>query len=157
MLNPRVDYLMCAESPGYFVAQHMWIYNATDSEWVRFGLWPAQVETLAAMRESSKLVVLKARQLGLSWLSLAYALWVLTFRPPATVLLFSLKEDEAVELLNRMREMYLRLQHLQAGRGEDVWLSTGSRALAFSTKGVGHAGTLAIVDGRTSCRTSMPF
>ena len=102
---------------------------------------------------SSKLVVLKARQLGLSWLSLAYALWLLTFHAPATVLLFSLKEDEAVELLNRLKGMYWRLPpHLRArsvvrDAAKTFELSTGSRALAFSTHGGrSYTGTLAIVD-----------
>jgi len=153
MNRPRVDFLMCAASPAYFVASHVWIYNATDSAWMRFALWPAQVETLGVMGDSSKLVVLKARQLGLSWLSLAYALWLLIFRAPATVLLFSQKEDEAVELLNRLRGMYIRLPtHLRArtlprDAAKTFELSTGSRALAFSTNGGrSYTGTLAIVD-----------
>ncbi|MBK8046576.1 MAG: hypothetical protein IPK16_05270 [Anaerolineales bacterium] len=33
--------------------------------------------------------------MGISWLSLAYALWLMLFRLPATVLLFSLWEAEA--------------------------------------------------------------
>ena len=86
----------------------------------------------------SKLVVLKARQLGISWLSLAYALWLMLFRAPSTVLLFSLREAEAKELLWRLRGMYDRLPPwMQAERvmlaNETRWvLSNGSRALAFS-------------------------
>jgi hypothetical protein len=99
------------------------------------------------------LVVLKARQLGISWLCLAYALWLLIYQAPATVLLFSLREAEAVDLLERLRGMYARLPRwMQARRvtrqGETVWvLSNGSRALAFSTKGGrSYTGMLALVD-----------
>ena len=98
-------------------------------------------------------MILKARQLGLSWLALAYALWKLVFGAPATVLLFSLREDEAVELLGRLKGMYRRLQQWQQARSvvqdsRTVFeLSTGSRALAFSTRGGrSYTGTLAIVD-----------
>lgn len=76
----------------------MFIYDATT-----------QNQTLQTMAHSRKLVVLKARQLGISWLSLAYALWLMLFRLPATVLLFSLWEAEAKELLWRLHGMYDRL------------------------------------------------
>jgi hypothetical protein len=139
--------------PGLFVRECVSIYDATGQEWVKFALWPAQEETLEAMATSSKLVVLKARQLGISWLALSYALWLMLFRGPATILLFSLREEEAKELLWRLRGMYARLgPHVQAKgvthSNETRWvLSNGSRALAFSTRsGRSYTGTLALVD-----------
>ena len=129
------------------------IYDATGQDWVKFELWPAQAETLAAMAGSRKLVILKARQLGISWLCLSYALWLMLFQAPATILLFSLREEEAKELLWRLRGMYERLPgHLRARAvthsNETRWiLSNGSRALAFSTRsGRSYTGTLALVD-----------
>jgi hypothetical protein len=105
------------------------------------------------MANERLLVILKARQLGLSWLCLAYALWLLIYHAPATILLFSLREAEAVELLQRLRGMYMRLPSwMQARRvlrqNETAWeLSNGSRVLAFSTKGGrSYTGTLALVD-----------
>ena len=139
--------------PAAFVRECVYIYDATGQDWVRFELWPAQVETLGAMASSRKLVVLKARQLGISWLSLSYALWLMVFQAPATILLFSLREEESKELLWRLRGMYERLpQYLRARAvthsNETRWiLSNGSRALAFSTKsGRSYTGTLALVD-----------
>lgn len=158
----RREWLKCAESPSYFAMQYLSIYSVHGSgsdgrpgapDWIPFHLWPAQVQALHRMHRSSRLVILKARQLGLSWLALAYALWKLVFGAPATVLLFSLREDEAVELLGRLKGMYVRLQAWQQARCvvQDrrtlFELSTGSRALAFSTRaGRSYTGTLAIVD-----------
>ena len=89
----------------------------------------------------------------MSWLCLAYALWILLFQSPSTVLLFSLREIEAVELLVRLKGMYARLPNWmhakQIVRMNDkvLELSTGSRALAFSTKGGrSYTGSLALVD-----------
>jgi len=154
-----VEWLKCAASPAYFTTRYVWIYRASSSgaddlpAWAPFDLWPAQVRTLRRMAHASRLVVLKARQLGLSWLALAYALWLMTFRAPATVLLFSLKEAEAVELLGRLKGMYVRLPHWLRARitvqdsGTRFELTTGSRALAFSTKGGrSYTGSLALVD-----------
>jgi hypothetical protein len=80
-------------------------------------------------------------------------LWLLIYQAPSTVLLFSLREAEAVELLNRLKEMHRRLPlWMQARKVErendtDFVLSNGSRALAFSTKGGrSYTGTLALVD-----------
>jgi hypothetical protein len=158
----RREWLKCAESPAYFVMQYLYVYSPHGTgqgdgpgtpEWVPFHLWPAQVQALCRMHRCTRLVILKARQLGLSWLALAYALWKLVFGAPATVLLFSLREDEAVELLGRLKGMYRRLQQWQQAcdvvqDSRTVFeLSTGSRALAFSTRGGrSYTGTLAIVD-----------
>ena len=138
---------------GAFVRDCVYIYDATGQDWVRFDLWPAQAETLATMVASRKLVILKARQLGISWLSLSYALWLMLFQAPATILLFSLREEESKELLWRLRGMYERLPEYLRARAvthsnETRWiLSNGSRALAFSTRsGRSYTGTLALVD-----------
>ena len=149
----RIEWLKCELSVSYFTENYVQIYNATDQRWLPFELWPAQVATLGQMREERMLVMLKARQLGMSWLSLAYALWLLIFFAPATVLLFSLREAEAVELLGRLKEMYKLLPPWMQSRAlirendTTFLLSNGSRALAFSTKGGrSYTGTLALVD-----------
>ncbi len=147
------QWLRYSRDVAAFVRECVCIYDATAQAWVPFTLWPAQAETLAGMAGAKKLVILKARQLGISWLCLAYALWLLLFQAPATVLLFSLREEESKELLWRLRGMYARLPpHLQAQAvtlsNETRWvLSNGSRALAFSTRaGRSYTGTLALVD-----------
>jgi hypothetical protein len=53
------------------------------------------LEQIAAYRLA---VILKARQLGMSWLTVGFGLWEMIFRPAATVLLFSRRDDEAVSL-----------------------------------------------------------
>jgi hypothetical protein len=156
MLTPlqiQMEWLKCYTDVRYFAMRYGWLYNATEQAWLPFRLWPAQATTLGRMVEERMLVVLKARQLGISWLCLAYALWLLIYQAPATVLLFSLREAEAVELMERLRGMYARLPGwMQARRvirqSETVWmLSNGSRVLAFSTKGGrSYTGTLALVD-----------
>ena len=149
----RIEWLMCEMSVGYFTQSYARIYNATDQRWLPFDLWPAQASTLGKMSSDRMLVMLKARQLGMSWLSLAYALWLLIFFSPATVLLFSLREAEAIELLGRLKEMYKLLPEWMQARNvmrendTTFSLSNGSRALAFSTKaGRSYTGTLALVD-----------
>ncbi len=149
----RLEWLKCLERPDYFLDRYGWVYDATARDWLRFRLWPAQVGALYALRDRRLLVVLKARQLGLSWLVTGFALWLMLFRPAATVLLFSRRDDEAVKLLGRVRGMYARLPGwLQAQREVTIaaheWsLSNGSVALAFpTTGGRSYTATMAVVD-----------
>jgi hypothetical protein len=79
---------------------------------------------------------------------------LILFHPAATVLLFSRRDDEAVDLLGtRLRGMYDRLPEWLKVRSFGVdndheWgLSNGSRVLAFpTTAGDSYTATLAIVD-----------
>jgi hypothetical protein len=128
----------CLKAPGYFLDTYGQIYDATSRDWVPFRLWPGQFQTLHSVADHRLLVILKARQLGLTWLVLGYALWLMLFRPAATVLLFSRREDEAIDLLKtRLRGLYERLPAWLKVRSfvvdnDHAWeWSNGSRALAL--------------------------
>ncbi len=122
--------------------------------WIPFRLWAAQADTLRAMQQRRLVVILKARQIGVTWLALAYALWLLLFHPAATVLLFSRRDDEAKELLDeRLKGMYRRLPRwlqsktITTDSKHEFALGNGSRALAFPTSGGdAYTATLAIAD-----------
>lgn len=154
--TPQVlEVAKCVRSPLYFIDTYCQIYDALEGDWVAFRLWPEQKRTLRMIFTNLLVVVLKARQLGLTWLVLAFALWLMLFRPAATVLLFSKRDDEAVHLLDdRLKGMYKRLpEFLRHGLAvvEDSaheWqLSNGSVARAFpTTAGDTYTATLAIVD-----------
>ncbi len=152
--NERAARLACARSPAYFLDHYASIYDSVSRDWTRFALWPAQVTALDAIESSRRTVILKARQLGASWLCVGYALWLMLFRPAATVLLFSRRDEEAVHLLNfRLRGMLERLPESLAGIGperdsaHELRLANGSLALAFpTTGGRSYSATLALVD-----------
>ena len=93
--SERVEWLKCRRSVVYFVVRYVWIYNATTTD--ELALCAVAGAADGALREMAcalKLLVLKARQLGLSWLVLAYCLHAALFRPPATILLFSKRETK---------------------------------------------------------------
>lgn len=152
--DEQKEWLVCAESPAYFIHHYCQVYDATTRAWRPFHLWPAQAKTLRTIFDNLLTIILKARQLGMTWLVLGYALWVMLFRPAATVLLFSRRDDEAVHLLDfRLKGMYDRLPAFLKCRGvvtsnDHEWvLSNGSMAYAFpTTGGDSYTATLAIVD-----------
>src|SRR5512136_788220 len=96
--NPKDEWLTCAASPLYFIHTYCYVYDAVSGDWVPFHLWPAQAGTLKTILTNLLVVILKARQLGLTWLVLGFALWLMIFHPAATILLFSRRDDEAVHL-----------------------------------------------------------
>ncbi len=150
----KLEWLKCDQSPAYFIDQYCQVYDAIAKEWVPFNLWPAQYRALGAFLNNLLVIILKARQIGMTWLALGYALWVMLFRPAATVLLFSKRDDEAIELLDfRLKGIYARLPDFLKARSvvassKHEWvLSNGSRALSFpTTAGDSYTGTLVIAD-----------
>jgi hypothetical protein len=121
--------------------------------WLPFGLWPAQREVLIDLEQQRLTVILKARQLGLSWLVVGWALWLMLFQPAATVLFFSKRDQEAVHLLAfRLRGMLDRLPEwlrpvLVADNDHNIELGNGSVGLAFpTTGGRSYTASLVVVD-----------
>lgn len=148
----------CVLHPLPFVSQFCQIYDSKEAKWIPFDLWPEQVRVLKELHRNKLTVVLKARQLGLSWLVLSYALWQMVFCPAAIVLLLSRRDDEAVDLLDaRLRGMWERLPDwlkvpAVKRSAHELELSNGSRALAFpTTGGRSYTATLAIVDEADFC------
>lgn len=149
-----IEMCACSEHPFYFIDTYCQVYDATSAAWIPFVMWRAQIGTLDLLVKEKLVIALKARQLGFSWLVLSYALWLMLFQPAVTVLLFSKRDDEAVELLDmRLKEMYRRLPDwLRRGDGKadgkhDWILANGSRAKAFpTTGGRSYTGSLVIVD-----------
>lgn len=74
-----------------------------------FLLWPGQRRVVPVFMESTYTIILKARQLGLTWLTAAYALWRANFRFEELVVVVSAKEDLAIEFLDRVRYLFDRL------------------------------------------------
>lgn len=151
----KLEWLKCSKSMTYFFVTYLRLFNATEQAWVGFDLWPGQEPVLAALGARRQLIILKARQLGMTWLVLGYFLHRMLFAPAWTGLLFSRRDDEAMELLSeeRLKGMYSRLPDWMRCRGVTVdnaheWvLSNGSRALAFpTTAGDSYTANAVLVD-----------
>lgn len=119
---------------------------------VPFELWPAQRNVLQFMDTERLLLLLKARQLGISWLACVSALYRCLTRKGQTILLFSQGQLEADELIRRIRFLYLN--HAEAAVlpalttdniGELEW-SNRSRIISLpATKRAGRSFTASLV------------
>lgn len=121
---------------------------------VPFVLWEAQRDVLRQITQHRLIVILKSRQLGISWLVCGYALWLCLFHPGRVVLLFSQGQTEADELLRRISSMYYRLPEavrnalpraLVVNTSKMAW-GNGSRVLSLpATKKAGRTFTASLV------------
>jgi len=141
-LEQASEWARCAASPLYFIVAYSWVMNATEEAWLPFALWPAQRWLLVQVLKHKLLILLKARQLGMTWLLLGYVLWLMIFRPVSVVGIFSRTEEDAMDLLDtRLKGMYARLPAFLRcarvmGSNRGHWqLSNGSMAMAFATTG----------------------
>lgn len=146
----------CFRSYIYFVNNYCRMYDSMDSKWIPFHLWDEQKETLHSIHNHKLVVILKARQLGISWLSLSYALWTFLFRPAASISIFSRREEEAKYLLGseRFKGMYNALplwmtagNQVETDNTVKFMIKDGSVIRAFPTNsGDSYVATLVIVD-----------
>jgi len=120
-----------------------------------FRLWPAQAWVLWQFCLHRLIIILKARQLGISWLCCLYALWLVLFKRGQVVLLFSKGQRESVELLRRVGVLYERLPRWlrlllprrTTNNTETMTWANGSSILSLpGTGGRSFTASLVIVD-----------
>ncbi len=119
-----------------------------------FRLWPSQIGVVWALMLQRLIIILKARQLGISWICCGYVLWRCLFQPGQLVLLFSKSQDDADELLRRVKVLYERLPEWLLRACPSVvkdnttvlaW-SNGSRVRSLpATKSAGRSLTASVV------------
>lgn len=99
----RSELNYCASHPVYFVEHYV---NIEDKDApgvvIPFRLWEGQKNAVESMAKNRFNIVLKARQLGISWLVLAMAAHMLLTQEGCTVIALSRTENEAMELVRRM-------------------------------------------------------
>ena len=117
-----------------------------------FEQWEYLMELARMLVESRLVVVLKARQLGFSWTTAAYAAWLITFSPGTNVLMISRGQNEAFSLLDKVRFILRNLpgewQHSFSpdSRSEIGVPSMDSKIVALpSTEDAGRSETASLV------------
>lgn len=148
-----IERTTCAISPGYFIDNYLQIDdpNQPGSDWFPFKLWPAQRIAVKEIINNKKLIILKARQLGITWLVLAYCLHMMIFKPGSVIMLFSKNGTDAKELIRRLSGMIERLPdwlrpELEKDLTKELHFTNLSRAMSFATtKASGRSFTASFV------------
>jgi hypothetical protein len=96
-------------SPLYFLKTYGLLQDRALRATIKFQDWPHLVSLLDDFQKEKQIIILKARQLGISWLVAGYSLWMVLFHENAKVLFLSQGENEAAELLGKCKFMHNHL------------------------------------------------
>lgn len=102
------EFIKCAANPIHFINNYCYIQDPVIGR-VPMLLYPFQKTTLKLFLLNVFNIVLKPRQMGLSWLIALFALWFAMFRPEKTVIVISIKEETAKRFLDKIKYAYTLL------------------------------------------------
>lgn len=113
------EWAYMVERPAYFIERYCRIESKEgDEPIIPFLLWPEQKKALESIDRHKLNIILKARQLGVSWLVLCYAIHTMMRVDGADVIVLSRTETEAKEMVRRVKVV---LDHM----GE--WVGAGRK------------------------------
>lgn len=154
----------CTHDAEYFIDKYCQIQHAVHGS-IRFELRPYQKRIVKTFANNRLSIALAPRQIGKSWIAGAFLLWFAMFHFEKTVVIASNKNDNAMEMIHRVRFIYERVPHwLKPGLPEDGWnkhsvgFDNGSRIISQATSentGRGLAISLLFLDEFAFVRDSI--
>lgn len=130
----------CLEDVAYFINEYCFIQPREGGKLVPFRIFDYQRNLLQDLRTHPELIILKARQLGVTELVCAYCVWC-ALKSGITIIVISQGEDESNEFLRRVRVIWsnlpdwLRVPAKNERRVSTLELVNGSRILPFPATG----------------------
>ena len=128
----------CFEHPIYWLKAYGHIEDQDAPEViVPFQPWEEQIETFNAFLTHRLSIVLKARQLGFTWLALHYAAWLMLTKPGRKIICISRTEADAKELIRRMTVILssmpelIRERNKRPGGYQGAWFEFSSLTLTI--------------------------
>ena len=128
----KKEFEYCKDNIEYFMENYVYIEDPDNKENILqlFKLWDKQREVLESIKNNRLNIILKARQLGVTWLTLAYSLHCLLFDKGQLIIALSKTEEDAKELIRRLHTM---LKQLGMFIKEDTKENESWQGLKYST------------------------
>lgn len=130
----------CSNDPVYFIKHYCQIQHPVKGS-VQFELYPYQEKIIQTFQENQNVILLSARQTGKSISAAAYLLWYAIFQFEKTILIASNKNDNAMEMIHRIKFIYERLPN---------WLKPGLTPDGYNKHNLGFDNGSRIVSTATS-------
>jgi len=147
------EILACGTDPAYFIRKYVKIQHPEKGT-IPFGLYPFQEDCVKDFEKHRKTILLKARQLGISTLCAAYAVWLAVFHRDKTILVIATKLPTAMNFIKKCKvaiqslPTWLLLPKFEPTK-QAIGFSNGSSITAIPTSedaGRSEALSLLIVD-----------
>ncbi len=100
-----LEWLKCADERDYFINTYVKIKDPLHGI-IPFRLHPFQIDTLHKFDTKRKVIILKSRQMGISWLCCADVLHEALFSAAHWILIISKREQDAYDLMERIQFMF---------------------------------------------------
>jgi hypothetical protein len=148
------EIVKCGKDPAYFINRYVQIQHPLKGR-IPFHTFPFQDDCLVAFNEHRFNVVVKSRQLGLSTLTAAYAVWLAMFRKDKSILIIATKLAVAQNFIKKVKialtgiPKWMWITEITAKNTQAIEFSNGSQIKAVPTSddaGRSEALSLLIVD-----------
>ena len=148
------EIIKCGKDPVHFFNRYVKIQHPTRGL-IPFKTYDFQDECAQAFNEHRFNIILKSRQLGLSTLSAAYAVWLAAFYKDKSILVIATKLAVAMNFIKKVKVVirsmpkWLLLPEIVENNKQSILFSNGSQIKAIPTSedaGRSEALTLLIVD-----------
>ena len=147
------EIIKCGKDPAYFIKKYVKIQHPTKGT-LDFQTYPFQDDCLKQFEEHRLNIVLKSRQLGLSTVSAAYAVWKAIFYKDKNILVIATKLPTAMNFIKKVKfaldnlPPWLLLPKYEPTK-QSISFSNGSQITAIPTSddaGRSEALSLLIID-----------
>lgn len=148
------EIVKCGKNPVYFCNKYLKIQHPTKGL-IPFATYPFQDQCLFDFRDHRFNIILKSRQLGISTLTAAYAIWLAIFHKDKNILIIATKLAVAQNFIKKVKvglksmPKFLLMPEIIGNNKQTIEFSNGSQIKAVPTSddaGRSEALSLLIVD-----------
>ena len=152
--NQITEIVKCGKNPVYFFNNYLKIQHPVKGL-INFATYPFQDDCVRDFIDHRFNIILKSRQIGMSTLSAAYAVWLALFQKDKNILIIATKMSVAQQFITKVKVMirslppWLVLPQIVTNNKQLLEFSHGSSIKAISTSddaGRGEALSLLIID-----------
>src|SRR5215831_5469350 len=105
----KYEWRKCFKSTEYFIQKYVKIQNPNEGGTIPFGLYQFQRNVLYQFNANRYSIILKSRQLGLTTLIAAFALWLMLFHGDQNILFISIKQETSKDCVSKIKYALDRL------------------------------------------------
>lgn len=146
----RAEYIRCAKDPVYFMRKFVKIQHPIRGT-IPFLTYKFQDDAVADFNAHRKNIVLKSRQMGITTLVAAYALWLMVFHNDKEILCISITQETSKAIVTKVRfandnlPSWLKVKE-ETDNQLSLKLTNGSQIRAVSSAGTaGRSSALSLL------------
>lgn len=149
------EFLLCGKDPVYFINSYIKLSHPQRGV-IPFKTWDFQNDLFQKFNDYQFNIILKSRQLGVTWCAAAYSVWLMIFHREKNIMVICTKFQTAANLVKKVKFMiknlppwFSQLATIQFDNKTNFALTNGSEIKAASTAtdvGRSEALSLLIID-----------